>query len=124
MSRQLADLSAGLHALQVLQRSYDDDMWDIEQPEFEKIRHIHLHLSVSLGKLAKAIEPLDHRFHRGEAVDVPTMKEDLSPILADLLMHVSQIANMLDGELNSMLLNRYKKNALKFSPESAFSKLD
>jgi uncharacterized protein YbgA (DUF1722 family) len=56
--------AAGLRALQDLQRCYDDEMWDISDPAFSKLRHIHIHLSNTIGKFARALEPVDHQDHR------------------------------------------------------------
>ena len=68
MNHLCRDLAEGLRALQALQRRFDDEMWDIEEPVREA-RHIHIHLSSTVGKLARIIEPMDHAYHRGESAD-------------------------------------------------------
>lgn len=50
----------GLMALQQIQKLYDNDMWDIDQPAHSKVRHIHIHLSTTVGRLASLIEPDSH----------------------------------------------------------------
>ncbi|SDG80461.1 hypothetical protein SAMN05216553_111333 [Lentzea fradiae] len=124
MTRLLADCEVGLRSLQEVQKLYDDDMWEIDDPKFANLRHVHLHLSVTVGKLAKVVEPNDHKSYRSEQVDVPSLGEELSPVLADLVMHAAQIANMLGGDLGRMLVNRYKQNAARFAPDSDFAKID
>lgn len=123
VSRLLDNAEAGLAAVQQLQRIYDDAMWDIEDPLFSKLRHIHLHLSITVGKVAKLVEPLDHEDHRGDSVDLRSVRDDLAPLVADLLIHAAQIANIADGDLRSWIEERFKKNAARFAPESEFAKL-
>jgi len=117
------ELKAGLDAGQELQELYDHDMWDIEDPKFEKIRHIHIHLSITVGKLARLIEPIDHKYHHGEAVPHGDLLREMGPILADVLMHCLQLANLGDTTLSDMLLSRYRQNAARFAPESVFGQL-
>ncbi len=123
VSRLLDQAEDGLAAVQQLQRMYDDAMWDIEDPAFSKLRHIHLHLSITVGKIAKLVEPADHRAHQGEPVDVRDLREELAPAVADLLIHAAQIANLVGSDLRDWLESRFKKNALRFAPESEFAKL-
>ena len=107
---------AGLRALQEAQVQYDSEMWDISSPKLANIRHIHLHLSITVGKLAHLIEPQDHRFYRGESVE-DYNREDLLPIVADLLLHAAQIANLEALDLGDILATRYRQNALRFAPQ-------
>jgi hypothetical protein len=110
----------GLCALQRLQVKYDQEMWDIDDPVFAKLRHIHLHLSVTIGKLARALEPADHRVHQEHDIGLADIRDEVAPVLADLLMHTAQIANALDCELPGALRARYRRNASRFAPESVF----
>ena len=114
-------LQSGLNVLQQVQELYDQDMWDISEPIFDKVRHIHIHLSISIGKLAKLLERLDHRAHLGENVEAPSRSE-VGPILADLVMHAAQIASAYQIDLGSALAYRYKENALRFAPDSHFAR--
>ncbi len=120
----LADEAAtGLRALQDLQRRYDEEMWDISDPAFSKLRHIHIHLSNTVGKLARAIEPLDHHDHRSERFDIRSVDQAIAPLVADLLIHAAQIGSILDRDLPELLIDRYRQNALRFAPESDFANL-
>lgn len=123
VSQLLERAEAGLAAMQEAQRAYDDAMWDIEDPAFAKLRHVHIHLSVTVGKIAKLVEPADHTDHRGEPVDVGDLRESLASAVADLLMHSAQIANLVDGDLGEFLRNRYRQNASRFAPDSDFAAL-
>lgn len=123
MNHLCRDLAEGLRALQALQRRYDDEMWDIEEPSFEKLRHIHIHLSSTVGKLARIIEPMDHAYHRGESADTAETGQALRPVLADLVMHAAQVATLLDADLAGMLIDRYRQNSLRFAPSSAFAEI-
>ncbi|CCH29361.1 hypothetical protein ABZ816_40110 [Actinosynnema sp. NPDC047251] len=123
MTRLLEQASRGVEAMQRLQVLYDREMWDIDDPAFTKLRHIHVHLSVTVGKLAKLIEPKDHLSHHGEEIDVKQLESEFSPILADLLMHASQLANLAESDLGQMLARRYKNNATRFAPDSSFAKI-
>src|SRR5256885_2278507 len=98
--RDLArDLHRGLQAMQQLQTAYDHDMWDISDPSFDKVRHIHIHISITVGKLAKLVESADHSSHNHRAVDMDAIAVGLPPILADLLMHSAQLANLVGADL-------------------------
>ena len=105
----------GLRALQKAQIQYDSEMWDISRPKLANIRHIQLHLAITVGKLARLIEPQDHRSHRGEPVE-DFHQEDLLPIVADLLIHAAQIASLGSLDLGDVLASRYRQNALRFAP--------
>lgn len=121
MNRLFSDFSAGAEALSVLQRQYDEDMWEISDPPFTDFRHIQMHLAITVGKIARLIEPRDHRAYRGDIPDMAEVADELEPILADLLIHSAQIANLCDRDLGSILRNRYKQNAARFSPDSIFA---
>lgn len=122
--RALAHLSPrcldGLRALQQLQELYDADMWDIEKPAVSKVRHIHIHLSATIGRLAAAIEPADHDAFHGRDSEPPDGGA-IGKIIADLVMHAAQLANAYSLDLDSALALRYRNNARRFAPDSAFS---
>jgi len=117
------ETAVGLRALQDLQRCYDDEMWDISEPAFSKLRHIHIHLSNTIGKLARALEPLDHQDHRYETVDIQFLNDEIAPLIGDLLIHATQISSALGQDLSATLIDRYRRNAQRFAPESEFAKL-
>lgn len=107
----------GLGAVQRVQVEYDKSMWDIDDPVFANLRHIQLHLSITVGKLAKLIEPRDHdTFHGRQVPEIAS--DDIAPIIADLLMHATQVANILDRDLADDFLARYRTNAARFVPDS------
>jgi hypothetical protein len=116
-------VAAGLRALQDLQRCYDDEMWEISDPAFSKLRHVHIHLSNTIGKFARALEPLDHQDHLSESIDIHSLNEEIAPLVADLLIHAAQISSALDQDLSVTLMDRYRHNAQRFAPESDFVKL-
>ena len=120
----VADMKVGLKSLQSAQTQYDEDMWDITDPAFAKLRHIHLHLSGTVGKLAKVLEPRDHQVHAGAAIECTELADELAPIIADVMMHSAQIANLSSGDLASWLVARYRQNASRFAPESGFARLE
>jgi hypothetical protein len=117
------EVTVGLGALQDLQVKYDEEMWDINDPVFDKLRHIHIHLSVTVGKLARVLEPADHRIHKGEEDSPTDMRDALEPVLADLLMHAAQVANAVGSELPEALRARYRRNASRFAENSAFTSI-
>lgn len=84
---------SGLRALQTAQAHYDADMWEISDPKFANLRHIQLHLAITVGQLAKLLEPQDHRAYNGQEVEEFDQNE-VRPIVADLLIHAAQIANI------------------------------
>jgi hypothetical protein len=108
---------AGLRALQTAQARYDADMWDISDPKFANLRHIQLHLAITVGKLAKLLEPQDHRAYKGQEVE-QLDPDEVCPIVADLLIHAAQIANIQSLDLGQTLAERYRRNALRFAPQS------
>lgn len=112
-----SNVVSGLRALQVAQQQYDSDMWDISEPKFANLRHIQLHLSITVGKLAKLLEPQDHRVYNGRDVEEFDQNE-VSAIVADLLIHAAQISNIQRFDLGEALAGRYRGNALRFAPES------
>lgn len=116
-----AHVSSGLHALQAAQKQYDRAMWDISDPPFANLRHIHLHLSITTGKLAKLLEPQDHEFQR--SADVAALASpDIAPIIADLLIHAAQLANAHNLDLGAVLAQRFRDNAGRFAPDSPLTK--
>jgi NTP pyrophosphatase (non-canonical NTP hydrolase) len=96
-------------------------MWDISDPAFSKLRHIHIHLSSTIGKIARALEPLDHHDHRSETLDTEALNEALAPVVADLIIHAAQISSALGQDLSATLMDRYRHNAQRFAPASEFT---
>lgn len=123
VSARLREVEAALRHLQALQDTYDQEMWDINSPGFSKLVHIHLHLSKAIGKLAVALEPMDHQVHHDGEVDVRALNDVIEPIMADLVLHAAQLANLMGKDLGAALRSRYQGNAVRFAPESLFATL-
>ncbi len=115
-----SQVSSGLRALQSAQTRYDADMWDIGEPRLSNVRHIQIHLAITVGKLARLVEPRDHQAYHGEKVeDLPS--GEIAPILADLLIHAAQLANIQGLDLGDVLAERYRQNAARFAQDSPLS---
>jgi predicted HAD superfamily Cof-like phosphohydrolase len=119
LTSRASDCLDGLRALQAIQAEYDAEVWDIDEPVHAKVRHIHIHLSTTVGRLASAIEPADHdAFHGRHSEDVDA--GSVSRLIADLLMHAGQLANCYGVDLDAALAARYRSNAARFAPDSSF----
>lgn len=113
-----ARVVSGLTALQEAQQLYDSEMWDIADPKFANLRHIQIHLAITVGKLARLLEPQDHRLYHGD-LPTPLDTAEVSAIVADLLIHAAQIANIQELDLGAILTQRYRRNAARFAPEGS-----
>jgi hypothetical protein len=109
----------GLRVLQQIQQLYDNDMWDIDHPVHSKVRHVHIHLSATVGRIASLIEPADHDAFHGR--DGTASDSRAGSLVADLVMHAAQLANTYGLELDSALALRYRNNAHRFAPGSDFA---
>ncbi len=119
LASRTSDCLEGLRALQEIQAAYDAEMWDIDEPVHAKVRHIHIHLSTTVGRLASVIEPADHdAFHGRQTKDLDA--EAVDRLIADLLMHAGQLANCYGVNLDAVLAARYRRNAARFAPDSPF----
>ena len=116
-----AAVVSGLRAVQAIQGEYDRAMWDISEPALANVRHIHLHLAISLGRLAQVLEPRDHAAHGGHA-PTPWNVEELSPVIADLVMHAAQLATTVGVDLGDTFTARYRQNAARFAANSRLAK--
>lgn len=124
VSVRAEELARALVLLTDLQLLYDQEMWEIQDPAFDKLRHVGIHLSVLTGKYANLLEPADHRSHRGDEIDVSDFREAAAPIVADLLIHAAQICNTVGIDLGAALRARYRRNAERFAPHSGFAHLE
>lgn len=115
----------GLSALTQIIRLHDQDLWQVSDPPFAKLRHIHTHLSKCTGQLAGIVEPLDHfaDSHGDSALASEEWAEDLAPIVADLLIHAAQLADLANLDIGDALRSRWQRNAAKFAPSSEFAAL-
>lgn len=111
-------------AISEIQKRYDEVAWEIDKSEIDKLIHIHLHLSRTIGKLATICENIDHK-RRVSDVSISDIEDKLTirDISADLIHHSSQISNLFGYELGSVVLDRYRRNSLRFAPDSEFSEI-
>ena len=117
MSSQNNQSSLNLEQLMKTQVSYDDFFFDLKGgSRFEKIRHINLHLTCTLGKLARFCEKAEHAIKNGE--DPMSLPENLivkKEVIADLLSHAAQLGTLLETDLETAFLERIAYNTERFS---------
>lgn len=89
--------------IQKIQEEYDQLYWQHNTPEFEKIRHITLHISKLLVKLGAYCEKTEH----GDIVDKSKIKEQVIP---DLVFYSAQLSNLLEVDLSDSYLKRIEDN--------------
>jgi NTP pyrophosphatase (non-canonical NTP hydrolase) len=83
---------------QTFQEEFDEKYFEINQ-DFEKLRHILLHLIKTTGKMATYCEVKEH------GKTEPDASQLMHEVLPDLLIHALQIANYYDIDLGE----EYKK---------------
>ncbi len=93
--------------VQKSQMDYDSKYFEINH-DFEKLRHILLHLMKSVGKLSSYCEIKEH----GKPAD-PTQVTD--EVLPDLYMHALQIANLFEIDLGAKYEERIESNIRRIS---------
>lgn len=120
-------VQAGLSGLQEFQKLYDADLWMIKKPDFAKFRHITHHLQVVAGQMSGFCEGWEHQVFSGrmdaETLDIATIRNELAPHLADLLMFTAQLANLAQIDLAPTLLQRSVVNSQRFAPQSSFAEM-
>jgi len=92
--------------MQKIQREYDEDFWF--NRDFEKFRHVLLHLVDDVGKIAKYCETKEH----GKE---PDPSELINKVLPDLLMHTLQFSNAFEIDLGEKYEARINSNIRKIS---------
>ncbi len=85
--------------LQAFQKNFDEKYFEINH-DFEKLRHILLHLMKTVGKMAAYCEIKEHG--RTE----PDSSEMIDAVLPDLLIHALQIANHYNVDLGEKYKER------------------
>jgi hypothetical protein len=98
---------------QKFQEDFDEKYFEINN-DFEKLRHILLHLVKTTGKMAAYCEIIEH----GKVEPDPSKLVD--EVLPDLLVHALQIANYYHvdlgekyGERIQFIINRFNTNQSK-----------
>jgi hypothetical protein len=94
-------------SIQKHQMDYDKNYMDINEG-FPKLRHILLHLTKSMGKLAAYCEAKEHG-------NEPDPSEVLNEVLPDLYMHALQVANLFEADLHAKYQDRIAANIKKRS---------
>ena len=97
-----------MEELQKKQAEYDEKCWEINSPDFEKVRHITLHLGKTLGKLSAYCERKDHKAE----VSDEQIKDEVIP---DLLFHALQLSNVMKVKLDEQYVKRIESNIKRFS---------
>ena len=114
----------GLTALAKFQSKLDDATWQIDATLIAKFRHIVLHLAIVNGSLARICEKWEHEAEKdkGAANDLTHINSELlQDIIADLLMHATQLSNLSKSNLYGALSQRVTKNIERFAPDSKIS---
>ena len=93
------------------QLDYDSKYFEINN-DFEKLRHILLHLMKSTGKLASYCEIKEH----GKPADSTELTDEVLP---DLYMHALQIANLFEVDLATKYEERIESNIKKITASQA-----
>ena len=89
--------------IQEKQKQFDKDYWQINDPSFEKIRHITLHLVKITAKLANYCDKKEH----GDQFPTEQIEKDVIP---DLLKHSAQLANLMDVDLSEKYIKKLEEN--------------
>lgn len=94
---------------QKFQIDYDDQFFLVNR-DFEKIRHILLHLVKTVGKMATYCESVEH----GKETDPSKLIDEVTP---DLLIHALQLSNFYQLDLGTKYEERIGKNVQKLTAQ-------
>lgn len=78
--------------IQKFQYEFDEEYFEINR-DFEKLRHVLLHLMKSTGKIAAYCEAKEHKNKEASPNSM------INEVLPDLLIHALQIANLYEVDL-------------------------
>lgn len=78
--------------IQKFQYEFDEEYFEINR-DFEKLRHVLLHLMKSTGKIAAYCEAKEHKNKEASPISM------IDEVLPDLLIHALQIANLYEVDL-------------------------
>lgn len=107
-----AEVLLSMIEMQKIQMEYDEDFWF--NRDFEKFRHVLLHLVDDVGKIAKYCETKEH----GKE---PDPSELINKVLPDLLMHTLQFSNAFEIDLGEKYEARINSNMRKITISNAKS---
>ena len=111
----------GLNALAKFQEKLDSVTWQISSPEIAKLRHVTLHLTKVNGSLAEICEKWEHEIVKDEhAINnlEHINQEILKNIIADLIMHATQLSNLIEMSPYIALSQRVTRNIQRFAPNA------
>ena len=100
---------ASLLKIQQFQAVYDEDFWF--NKDFEKFRHVLLHLMDNVGKMAKYCEAKEH----GKDPEIAKLIDEVVP---DIFMHALQFANAFDIDLSQKYEERINHNIKRITSAS------
>jgi hypothetical protein len=115
-------IRAGTTNLCKLQKAYDEEAWEIQNPAWAKLRHVSIHLNIVSGRLATICERADHQQHAKQPSVLADETDLASKIIADLTYHASQIAEVFQLDMADCIINRYRDNSARFCPGSEIAK--
>lgn len=95
---------------QRMQSDFDDQYFDLKDEScFDQVRHILLHLSCTVGKLARLCEMHEHRLLKDKHVQLSMSdlsSEVMMEVIPDLLIHSMQLARCMDLSLSCLYMDR------------------
>jgi hypothetical protein len=119
--KELLAIKAGLKSLCEFQDKLDNETWQIQNPVMAKLRHISLHLAKINGNVANMCHGWEHALinnpdieHSIEHID----QEALSGLAADLIIHATQLSNIINADLFKIFIQKVSKNLQRFAPDS------
>lgn len=102
---------------QRMQSDFDDQFFDLRGEScFDQVRHILLHLSCTVGKLARLCEKHEHLLLKDEGAQFDMAgvnKEVMMAVIPDLFIHSLQLAACMDVSLSDTYMDRLKENQSK-----------
>lgn len=114
----------GFNAMAKFQEKLDSVTWQISKPEMAKLRHITLHIAKISGSIAEICEKWEHEVAKDEKAinDLANINKDvLQNIIADLIIHASQLSNLIEISPYDALSQRVTRNIKRFAPDSVLS---
>jgi len=127
IKQTVQDCVLGFRSAQDIQQQYDKVGWRMSEPEFRKFRHIAIHLSKYVGKLSEIAEQWEHAVYDdgiGESgVVIASKAEDIASAVGSLIYHSAQLSSLAGLQMSVCFLDRLTANAIRFAPESVFTKL-
>lgn len=99
--------------LQQMQADYDSRYWEVSDSDFEKTRHITLHMGKLLGKLTGYCERKEHHKNFSKGISTEQVVEEVIP---DMLVYALQLANIFNVKIDEQYLRRLEENKKRLRP--------